>query len=183
MQEFSYNLQNWPVMQKGTYGNRTEFTYGPDGMLRNVRRPGDGSWNDSAGDGSGHSGVMAQNSAAGQSASSGQRVIQQYEYNAMGQSVGVVDGNLNPISYDVDSWGRITGMEFADGVREGYEYTPAGQVSRTTDGNGSSVQYRYNSLSQVSERTDQLGYTETVREHSERDRGTIQSADLYRTDV
>ena len=163
VQEFSYNLQNRPVMQKDTYGNRTEFTYEPDGMLRKVRRPGDGSWNDSAGDGSGHSGVMAQNSAAGQSASSGQRVIQQYEYNAMGQIVGVVDGNRNPISYDVDNWGRITGIGFADGVKEGYEYTPAGQVSRTTDGNGSSVQYRYNSLGKVSERTDQLGYTETFQ--------------------
>ena len=163
VRESSYNLQNRPVMQKDTYGNRTEFTYGPDGMLRKVRRPGDGSWNDSAGDGSGHSGVMAQNSAAGQSASSGQRVIQQYEYNAMGQIVGVGDGNRNPISYDVDSWGRITGVGFADGVREGFEYTPAGQVSKTTDGNGNSVQYRYNSLGKVSERTDQLGYTETFQ--------------------
>ena len=46
----------------------------------------------------------------------------------------------------MDSWGRITGIGFVDGVKEGYEYTPAGQVSRTIDGNGNSVQYRYNSL-------------------------------------
>ena len=59
VQEFSYNLQNRPVMQKDMYGNRTEFTYEPDGMLRNVRRIGDGSWNDNAGGGSGHSGAMA----------------------------------------------------------------------------------------------------------------------------
>ena len=74
-----------------------------------------------------------------------------------------MDGNQNPISYDVDRWGRITGIGFADGVKEGYEYTPAGQVSRTIDGNGNAVQYRYNSLGKVSERIDQLGDTETFR--------------------
>ena len=74
-----------------------------------------------------------------------------------------MDGNRNPISYDVDSWGRITGIGFADGVKEGYEYTPAGQVSRTIDGNGNAVQYRYNSLGKISERIDQLGFTETFR--------------------
>ena len=74
-----------------------------------------------------------------------------------------MDGNQNPISYDVDSWGRITGIGFADGVKEGYEYTPAGQVSRTIDGNGNAVQYRYNSLGKISERIDQLGDTETFR--------------------
>ena len=92
-----------------------------------------------------------------------ERVLQQYEYNARGQIVGIVDGNRNPVSYDVDNWGRITGVSFADGVKEGYEYTPAGQVSRTTDGNGNIVQYRYNSFGKVSERTDQMGYTETFR--------------------
>ena len=50
-----------------------------------------------------------------------------------------------------------------DGVKEGYEYTPAGQVSRTIDGNGNAVQYRYNSLGKISERIDQLGFTETFR--------------------
>ena len=74
-----------------------------------------------------------------------------------------MDSNQNPISYDVDSWGRITGIGFADGVKEGYEYTPAGQASRTIDGNGNAVQYRYNSLGKVSERIDQLGFTETFR--------------------
>ena len=63
----------------------------------------------------------------------------------------------------MDSWGRITGIGFADGVKEGYEYTPAGQVSRTIDGNGNAVQYRYNSLGKISERIDQLGFTETFR--------------------
>ena len=92
-----------------------------------------------------------------------QRILQQYEYNARRQITGVVDGNQNPISYDVDSWGRITGIGFVDGGKEGYEYTPAGQVSRTIDGNGNAVQYRYNSLGKISERIDQLGFTETFR--------------------
>ena len=134
VQELSYNLRNQPVIQKDTFGNRTELSYELDGKIKDVRRSGN------------H-----------------QRTLQQYEYNARGQITGVVDGNRNPISYDVDSWGRITGIGFVDGVKEGYEYTPAGQISRTIDGNGNSVQYRYNSLGKVSERTDQLGFTETFR--------------------
>ena len=134
VQEFSYNLRNQPVIQKDTFGNRTELSYELDGKIKDVRRSGN------------H-----------------QRILQQYEYNARRQITGVVDGNQNPISYDVDSWGRITGIGFADGVKEGYEYTPAGQVSRTIDGNGNAVQYRYNSLGKVSERIDQLGFTETFR--------------------
>ena len=138
VQELSYNLRNQPVIQKDTFGNRTELSYELDGKIKDVRRLGNGNRNH-------------------------QRTLQQYEYNARGQITGVVDGNQNPISYDVDSWGRITGIGFADGVKEGYEYTPAGQVSRTIDGNGNAVQYRYNSLGKVSERIDQLGDTETFR--------------------
>ena len=134
VQELSYNLRNQPVIQKDTFGNRTELSYELDGKIKDVRRSGN------------H-----------------QRTLQQYEYNARGQITGVVDGNRNPISYDVDSWGRITGIGFADGVKEGYEYTPAGQISRTIDGNGNAVQYRYNSLGKISERIDQLGFTETFR--------------------
>ena len=138
VQELSYNLRNQPVIQKDTFGNRTELSYELDGKIKDVRRLGNGNRNH-------------------------QRTLQQYEYNARGQITGVVDGNRNPISYDVDSWGRITGIGFADGVKEGYEYTPAGQVSRTIDGNGNAVQYRYNSLGKISERIDQLGDTETFR--------------------
>ena len=138
VQELSYNLRNQPVIQKDTFGNRTELSYELDGKIKDIRRLGNGNRNH-------------------------QRILQQYEYNARGQIIGVVDGNRNPISYDVDSWGRITGIGFADGVKEGYEYTPAGQVSRTIDGNGNAVQYRYNSLGKISERIDQLGFTETFR--------------------
>ena len=138
VQELSYNLRNQPVIQKDTFGNRTELSYELDGKIKDVRRLGNGNRNH-------------------------QRTLQQYEYNARGQITGVVDGNQNPISYDVDSWGRITGIGFVDGVKEGYEYTPAGQISRTIDGNGNAVQYRYNSLGKISERIDQLGFTETFR--------------------
>ena len=138
VQELSYNLRNQPVIQEDTFGNRTELSYELDGKIKDVRRLGNGNRNH-------------------------QRTLQQYKYNARGQIIGVVDGNQNPISYDVDSWGRITGIGFADGVKEGYEYTPAGQVSRTIDGNGNAVQYRYNSLGKISERIDQLGFTETFR--------------------
>ena len=138
VQELSYNLRNQPVIQKDTFGNRTELSYELDGKIKDVRRLGNGNRNH-------------------------QRTLQQYEYNARRQITGVVDGNRNPISYDVDSWGRITGIGFVDGVKEGYEYTPAGQVSRTIDGNGNAVQYRYNSLGKISERIDQLGFTETFR--------------------
>lgn len=136
VQELSYNLQNRPTMQKDTFGNRTELSYGLDGKIKDVRRRNN---------------------------KNSQRTLQQFQYNARGQITGIVDGNGNPISYDVDSWGRITGVGFADGVKEGYEYTPAGQASRATDGSGNSVQYHYNSLGKVSKRTDQLGYTETFQ--------------------
>ncbi len=149
VQEISYNLQNLPVMQKDTFGNRTFLSYGLDGQVEEVRRE----------DSRRHR-SHRHRSRNQSNAQTGQRTLQQYEYNARGQIVGVVDGNQNQISYDVDSWGRITGIGFADGVKEGYEYTPSGQVCKTVDGNGNSVQYRYNSLGKVSARIDQLGYLE-----------------------
>ena len=161
VQERSYNLQDRPAMQKDMFGNQMEFSYGLDGKVKNVRRLGDGNWNGSTGDGAGHSGTIAQDSDISQPNRNSWRTVQQYEYNARGQLIGIVDGNQNPISCNVDGWGRITGIGFADGAKEGYEYTPAGQLSKATDGNGSSVQYRYNSLGRVNERTDQLGYTES----------------------
>ena len=89
--------------------------------------------------------------------------IQQYEYNARGQIVGIVDGVGEKIGYDVDSWGRITSVKFSDGVKEGYEYTPSGQVKKTVDGNGNTVQYLYNSFGKVRERIDQAGEKETFQ--------------------
>ncbi len=137
VQENAYNLRNQPVMQRDAFGSQTELSYATGGQVKDARR---------------RSGRGTE-----------QRTLQQYKYNARGQIVGIVDGNSNPISYDVDSWGRIIGIGFADGAREGYEYTPVGQVTKTTDGNGNSIKYRYNSLGKVSERIDQMGYTETFQ--------------------
>lgn len=80
-------------MQKDAPGNRTEISYEADGQIKDVRR----------GKNKDHT---------------EQRVMQQYEYNARGQIVGIVDGNQNKVSYDTDSWGRITGIGFADGVKD-----------------------------------------------------------------
>lgn len=136
VQELSYNRTNHPITQKDAFGNQTEFAYELDGQIKEIRRG---------------------NSIRQKS----QRTLQQYEYNARGQVVGIIDGNHEKVTYDVDSWGRITGTGFSDGVREGYEYTPSGQVSKTIDGNGNAIQYHYNSLGKVRERIDQLGYQET----------------------
>ena len=136
VQELSYNRKNLPVTQKDSSGNQTDFAYESDGQLKEVRRG---------------------NSRRREP----QRTIQQYEYNARGQIVGIIDGNHEKTTYDVDSWGRITGTGFSDDVKEGYEYTYSGQVSRTVNGNA--IQYRYNSLGKVRERIDQLGYKETFQ--------------------
>lgn len=138
VQELSYNRKNLPVTQTDESGNRTDFAYEPDGQLKEVRR--------------GNSRRQEK-----------QRTIQQYEYNARGQIIGIIDGNHEKVTYDVDKWGRITGTGFSDGVREGYEYNLSGQVSRTVNGNGNTVQYRYNSFGKVRERIDQLGYKETFQ--------------------
>ena len=138
VQALSYNLKNLPITQKDSLGNQTEFTYESDGQLKEIRRGN----------------IIRQEP---------KRTLQQYEYNARGQIVGIIDGNHEKITYHTDGWGRITATGFSDGVKEGYEYTPAGQVSKTIDGNGNTIEYHYNSLGKVSERIDQLGYKETFQ--------------------
>ena len=71
------------------------------------------------------------------------------------------------MGYDLDSWGRITSVNFSDRVKEGYEYTPSGQVKKTVDGNGNAVQYLYNSFGKVRERIDQSGEKETFQYNEE----------------
>lgn len=58
-------------------------------------------------------------------------------------------GTTKKVAYDTDSWGRITGTGFSDGVKGGYEYTYSGQISRTVNGNGNAIQYRYDSLGRL----------------------------------
>ena len=120
------------MAEKDGLGHETEFTYLPEGQIKSVSRAG----------------------------GSERRTLQSYQYNARGQIMGIIDGVGEKVTYDVDGWGRITGIGFSDGVKEGYAYTPSGQVSRATDGNGNSVYYQYNSLGKMRSRTDQLGNTE-----------------------
>ena len=138
VQELSYNRSGLPITQTDASGNQTDFTYEPDGQLKEVRRG---------------------NTRRQQTP----RAVQQYEYNARGQITGILDGNHEKTTYSTDGWGRITGTGFSDGVKEGFEYNYAGQVSRTINGNGNAIEYRYNSLGKVRERTDQLGYKETFQ--------------------
>ena len=137
VEERSYNLQDMPSMQRDGFGNETAYQYTLDGQIREAKR--------------------------GKKENSPYKVLQSYEYNARGQITGITDGNGERIDYRLDTWGRITGVGFSDGVTEGYEYTPSGQVSRTINGNGGSIQYRYNSLGKVRERIDQTGDVETFR--------------------
>ena len=124
-------------MQRDGFGNETAYQYTLDGQIREAKR--------------------------GKKENSPYKVLQSYEYNARGQITGIMDGNGERIEYRLDTWGRITGVVFSDGVTEGYEYTPSGQVSRTINGNGGAIRYRYNSFGKVRERIDQTGDTETFR--------------------
>ncbi len=140
VEERNYNLQDMPSMQRDGFGNETAYQYTLDGQIREAKR-----------------------GKRGKKESSLYKVLQSYEYNARGQITGITDGNGERIDYRLDTWGRITGIAFSDGVTEGCEYTPSGQVSRTINGNGGSIQYRYNSFGKVRERIDQMGDAETFR--------------------
>ncbi len=69
VQEFSYNLQNRPVLLKDTFGDRTAFKYGPDGKIKDIRRLGDGNWNGGEG-GEESAGGMKRNAAVSPPSSS-----------------------------------------------------------------------------------------------------------------
>ena len=137
VEERSYNLQDMPSLRRDGLGNETAYRYTLDGQIREAKR--------------------------GKREISPYKVLQSYEYNARGQITGITDGNGERIDYHLDTWGRITGVGFSDGVTEGYEYTPSGQISRTVNGNGGAIRYRYNSFGKVRERIDQTGDTETFR--------------------
>ena len=139
VQEQNYSLQNLPTIQTDGLGNQTTMDYTLDDQMKDIQR----------------------------GRNREQKNLQSYAYNAQGQIIGITDGNGERIAYDADTWGRITGIGFSDGVREGYEYTPSGQVSKAIDGNGNLVQYRYNRLGKLRERIDQAGYNETYQYDAE----------------
>ncbi len=149
VEERGYNLRNEPIRWTDGLGTRQEMEYTLDGRVREVRRGRRAGEKKNIGQGRTGQNLAGQG-YIGQSQQ--HNPIQQYEYNARGQIVGIVDGVGEKIGYDVDSWGRITSVKFSDGVKEGYEYTPSGQVKKTVDGNGNTVQYLYNSFGKVRER-------------------------------
>ncbi|MBD5464500.1 MAG: hypothetical protein HDR22_01530, partial [Lachnospiraceae bacterium] len=86
---------------------------------------------------------------------------QEYEYDAIGNIVGLKDGNGNRTSYKTDMWGRILRTVLADGTEETYAYDAAGNMISATDGNGNTVYYDYNTSNKLSRRVDAAGAEET----------------------
>ncbi|MCM1161126.1 MAG: DUF6531 domain-containing protein, partial [Roseburia sp.] len=85
---------------------------------------------------------------------------QEYEYDAVGNIVGLKDGNGNRTGYKTDMWGRITRTVLADGTEEAYTYDAAGNITSATDGNGNTVYYDYNADNKLSKRVDAAGAEE-----------------------
>jgi len=84
-------------------------------------------------------------------------VSQEYCYDALGNVMGIVDGEGNKTSYKLDNWGKIKEVEKADGSREWYDYDYAGNVVSTMDGNGNKTEYSYNSVNLLAEIRDAAG--------------------------
>ena len=88
------------------------------------------------------------------------KVLQRYQYDAMGNLTGLTDGNGNETAYATDLWGRVETVTLADGTMEHYSYDHAGNVCAATDGNGNTVRYVYNRANQLAERHDAAGSIE-----------------------
>ena len=88
------------------------------------------------------------------------KVLQKYQYDAMGNLTGLTDGNGNETAYATDLWGRVETVTLADGTMEHYSYDHAGNVCAATDGNGNTVRYVYNRANQLAERQDAAGCIE-----------------------
>ena len=48
--------------------------------------------------------------------SSSGKVLQRYQYDAMGNLTGLTDGNGNETAYATDLWGRVETVTLADGT-------------------------------------------------------------------
>ena len=88
------------------------------------------------------------------------KVLQRYQYDAMGNLTGLTDGNGNETAYATDLWGRVETVTLADGTMEHYSYDHAGNICAATDGNGNTVRYVYNRANQLAERQDAAGSIE-----------------------
>jgi RHS repeat-associated protein len=106
---------------------------------------------------------------------------QEYEYDASGNIIGVLDGNLTKTCYEVDSWGRVTAVNMPEGTKESYTYDYAGNITATIDGEGNTLSYTYNALGKVAKIKDQAGTEETffydpegnLREYTDRNQNTL----------
>lgn len=85
---------------------------------------------------------------------------QQYEYDAFGNIMGIIDGESNRTQYVLDEWGRIVEVKRADGVSEFCRYDYAGNIAQSVDGNGNSILYEYNRAGKLSRMTDPMGCSE-----------------------
>ena len=153
--QYSYDRQGRLTETRNTEGHPLE-TISYDAMGRQaVRRLADG---EEFNFGYGIHGEV-ETIASGRSRNQSQS-LQKYRYNSRGQIVGLVDGNRNETGYDLDAWGKICGIQAADGGSEAYTYDEAGHITSTTDANGGMILYRYNSLGKVCEIIDQEGARE-----------------------
>ena len=107
VEERGYNLRNEPIRWTDGLGTRQEMEYTLDGRVREVRRGRRAGEKKNIGQGRTGQNLAGQG-YIGQSQQ--HNPIQQYEYNARGQIVGIVDGVGEKIGYGMDSWGRITSV-------------------------------------------------------------------------
>ena len=82
---------------------------------------------------------------------------QRLVYDAWGNVTKAIDGEQNTTEFVLDAWGRITEIHTPEGGTEHYTYDYAGNITSTTDANGGTITYRYNSMGQVHEVIDQEG--------------------------
>ncbi|MBC2582563.1 RHS repeat protein [Clostridium sp. DJ247] len=87
----------------------------------------------------------------------------QYTYDALGNIIGIKDGEGNETSYKLDLWGKVREVQKADGSREWYDYDYIGNVTSTVDGNGNKTEYTYNSLNLLSQIKDPAGEVMTYQ--------------------
>lgn len=85
---------------------------------------------------------------------------QEYEYDAIGNIIGIIDGNQNRTSYITDTWGRTVEVHTPDDAIEEYLYDYAGNIIRAKDGNGNQTTFHYNSWNEVQNIVDQTGNVE-----------------------
>jgi RHS repeat-associated protein len=86
-----------------------------------------------------------------------EKPVQTFEYDSLGNIIGVTDGEKNYTNFTLDAWGRITEIKKPDGSVEAYAYDHVGNIVSTTDGNGSVIRYDMNSLGKIKKITDQAG--------------------------